>query len=265
MVRTVPRAGARPSTRSRGTTRAACVVGQAGRRRQPADGRSRYGVRGIPALFIFRRWAGSWIDWSACSRARAIEARLQPLLEPAAALAGAGIVLDPSGRPGYDGTWRTVARAPDLEFSAGGLVFDEDGRVLLIRARDLRNQPVWTLPKGALKPGETSVDAALREVQEETGYRCELVRELDGGDVLVPARRPAYPQDGALVPDAAARKGRRARPRGGRGGCGRIGRRPRPGCATTPTAACSPPRPERRQARPAASRPAATDRSRRRR
>lgn len=68
--------------------------------------------------------------------------------------------------------------SPRLEFSAGGLVFDDDGRVLLIRTRDLRNQPVWTLPKGALNPGETSADAALREVQEETGYQCELVREL---------------------------------------------------------------------------------------
>ncbi|HEY3067231.1 MAG TPA: NUDIX hydrolase [Methylomirabilota bacterium] len=67
---------------------------------------------------------------------------------------------------------------PLLEFSAGGLVFDEEGRVLLIRARDLRNQPVWTLPKGTLTKGETSADAALREVREETGYRCELVREL---------------------------------------------------------------------------------------
>ena len=68
--------------------------------------------------------------------------------------------------------------SPRLEFSAGGLVFDEEGRVLLIRARDLRNQPVWTLPKGALNPGESSIEAALREVREETGYRCELVREL---------------------------------------------------------------------------------------
>jgi 8-oxo-dGTP pyrophosphatase MutT (NUDIX family) len=67
---------------------------------------------------------------------------------------------------------------PILEFSAGGLVVDDQGQVLLIRARDLRNQPVWTLPKGALNPGESSIDAALREVQEETGYKCELVREL---------------------------------------------------------------------------------------
>ncbi len=68
--------------------------------------------------------------------------------------------------------------SPRLEFSAGGLVLDDEGRVLLIRARDLRDQPVWTLPKGALKTGESSVEAALREVQEETGYRCEIVREM---------------------------------------------------------------------------------------
>jgi 8-oxo-dGTP pyrophosphatase MutT (NUDIX family) len=66
-----------------------------------------------------------------------------------------------------------------LEFSAGGLVIDEGGSVLLIRARDLRNRPVWTLPKGTLNAGETSADAALREVREETGYRCEVVRALD--------------------------------------------------------------------------------------
>ena len=67
---------------------------------------------------------------------------------------------------------------PVLQFSAGGLVVDERGSVLLIRARDLRNQPVWTLPKGALNPGESSADAALREVREETGWECEVVREL---------------------------------------------------------------------------------------
>jgi 8-oxo-dGTP diphosphatase len=66
-----------------------------------------------------------------------------------------------------------------LEFSAGGLVVDAAGRVLLIRARDLRARPVWTLPKGTLAPGETSAAAALREVREETGWRCELVRPLE--------------------------------------------------------------------------------------
>jgi 8-oxo-dGTP pyrophosphatase MutT (NUDIX family) len=69
--------------------------------------------------------------------------------------------------------------SPRFEFSAGGVVLDEAGRVLLIRARDLRNRPVWTLPKGTLTAGETSAAAALREVCEETGYRCEVVRELE--------------------------------------------------------------------------------------
>jgi 8-oxo-dGTP pyrophosphatase MutT (NUDIX family) len=68
---------------------------------------------------------------------------------------------------------------PILEFSAGGLVVDDQGQVLLIRARDLRNQPVWTLPKGALMPGETSEQAALREVREETGYECQVVGMLE--------------------------------------------------------------------------------------
>jgi 8-oxo-dGTP pyrophosphatase MutT (NUDIX family) len=67
---------------------------------------------------------------------------------------------------------------PQYQFSAGGLVLDGQGNVLLIRARDLRNRPVWTLPKGALAPGESSEAAALREVREETGYRCEVVHEL---------------------------------------------------------------------------------------
>ena len=71
------------------------------------------------------------------------------------------------------------APRPILEFSAGGLVIDEQGHFLLIRARDLRNRAVWTLPKGTLTSGETNEQAALREVQEETGYRCEVVRELE--------------------------------------------------------------------------------------
>ena len=68
---------------------------------------------------------------------------------------------------------------PQYQVSAGGLVVDADGNVLLIRARDLRDRPVWTLPKGALTAGESPVAAALREVREETGYRCEVVRELE--------------------------------------------------------------------------------------
>jgi 8-oxo-dGTP diphosphatase len=36
----------------------------------------------------------------------------------------------------------------------------------------------WTFPKGKLDRGETEEECALREVEEETGLRCRLGREL---------------------------------------------------------------------------------------
>lgn len=36
----------------------------------------------------------------------------------------------------------------------------------------------WSLPKGKLEAGESFEDGALREVEEETGFRCELGDEL---------------------------------------------------------------------------------------
>jgi 8-oxo-dGTP diphosphatase len=36
----------------------------------------------------------------------------------------------------------------------------------------------WSLPKGKLESGESFEQAALREVEEETGIRCSLGREL---------------------------------------------------------------------------------------
>jgi 8-oxo-dGTP diphosphatase len=36
----------------------------------------------------------------------------------------------------------------------------------------------WTIPKGKLDAGETDLEAAVREVEEETGLRCTVGREL---------------------------------------------------------------------------------------
>jgi 8-oxo-dGTP pyrophosphatase MutT (NUDIX family) len=36
----------------------------------------------------------------------------------------------------------------------------------------------WTLPKGKVEVDESPEDCALREVREETGFKCDLVRPL---------------------------------------------------------------------------------------
>ena len=66
--------------------------------------------------------------------------------------------------------------------AAGGVVVDEDGRVAVVHRPKYDD---WTLPKGKLDPGETSEEAALREVWEETGLRCTLVRELPSTEYTV--------------------------------------------------------------------------------
>jgi 8-oxo-dGTP pyrophosphatase MutT (NUDIX family) len=71
------------------------------------------------------------------------------------------------------------------EFSAGGVVVRRmRGRdwVAVVRPRrDEGTRAVWALPKGLVDPGETPLEAAVREVAEETGVRATGDRKL--GDV----------------------------------------------------------------------------------
>ena len=48
----------------------------------------------------------------------------------------------------------------------------------------------WTLPKGKTEPGESDEECALREVEEETGLRCELREELESSSYSDAAGRP---------------------------------------------------------------------------
>jgi 8-oxo-dGTP diphosphatase len=57
--------------------------------------------------------------------------------------------------------------------SACAVVVDDGGRVLLGRRADTGN---WSLPAGAIDPGEQPADAAVLEVYEETGVHIAVER-----------------------------------------------------------------------------------------
>ncbi len=57
---------------------------------------------------------------------------------------------------------------------AGGVLFNLEGQVLLIRDR----QGYWCFPKGHLDKGESLAQAALREVEEETGIKGKIRQVL---------------------------------------------------------------------------------------
>jgi 8-oxo-dGTP pyrophosphatase MutT (NUDIX family) len=68
--------------------------------------------------------------------------------------------------------------------AAGGVVL-RDGLVAVVHRPRYDD---WSLPKGKLDSGESFEDAALREVEEETGLRCRLVRELPAVEYEVRGR-----------------------------------------------------------------------------
>ncbi|OLL76080.1 MutT1 [Pseudonocardia sp. Ae168_Ps1] len=94
-----------------------------------------------------------------------------------------------TGPPGLAGPLADLAALRDLlpvdttgpaRRAAGGVVLRSgpDGPEVLLVHRTRRGD--WSLPKGAVEPGEADVDAALREVREETGLRCRAGAEVTG-------------------------------------------------------------------------------------
>jgi 8-oxo-dGTP pyrophosphatase MutT (NUDIX family) len=82
-----------------------------------------------------------------------------------------GLYLYPKG--GLD-VWAAFQAGYTVVQAAGGLVLDQDGRLLVIKRLGR-----WDLPKGKVDPGEAIRDAALREVREECGLRTlELIQPI---------------------------------------------------------------------------------------
>ncbi|HMB55324.1 MAG TPA: NUDIX hydrolase [Thermoanaerobaculia bacterium] len=82
-------------------------------------------------------------------------------------------------RGGELSTAPTPAPPTEHQTSAGGVVL-RDGRMLLI---SLKGGSRWQLPKGRIEAGESAEQAAVREVEEETGV---------AGTPLLPLERIEY-------------------------------------------------------------------------
>ena len=60
--------------------------------------------------------------------------------------------------------------------SAGGLVINQDGLILVVNQKG----DSWSLPKGHIDAGETELEAAKREIYEESGItQLELVKKFE--------------------------------------------------------------------------------------
>ena len=65
------------------------------------------------------------------------------------------------------------------QVSAGGVVYRGAGTSVEIAIVQVVSEMRWQLPKGIIDEGETSEEAAIREVREEAGVEAELVAPID--------------------------------------------------------------------------------------
>jgi 8-oxo-dGTP diphosphatase len=78
---------------------------------------------------------------------------------------------------GSSGADSTRSDRPVVQ-AAGGIVWRSVKKSIEVLLVHRPKYDDWTFPKGKLDDGETHEEAALREVEEETGYRCKLGDEL---------------------------------------------------------------------------------------
>ncbi len=89
------------------------------------------------------------------------------------------------GQPPADPTRQEPPGPPEegrreaVQRSAGGVVYKKEGGTLKACLIAKRGGLIWALPKGRVNPGETSEEAAVREVLEETGHLAAIGQRID--------------------------------------------------------------------------------------
>ncbi|MEM2739223.1 MAG: NUDIX domain-containing protein [Candidatus Bathyarchaeia archaeon] len=78
---------------------------------------------------------------------------------------------------------RAYPRMPMVAVSVA--LMDKDNRILLVRRRFEPGGGLWSIPGGLVELGETIREAALRELEEETGLNADVHRILDVVDMIL--------------------------------------------------------------------------------
>jgi ADP-ribose pyrophosphatase len=69
--------------------------------------------------------------------------------------------------------------------STGIIPIDEEGNVVMIRQyRPVVDKYLLEIPAGTMEPGESAIDCARRELEEETGLQAQTFTELMGVHIL---------------------------------------------------------------------------------
>ncbi len=98
----------------------------------------------------------------------------------------AGVELDPISEPEelvaewMKSVGKGVPGYVTPKVAVGAVVGDDEGRILLVQRAD---SGIWLYPTGWADVGYSASEVAVKEVREETGVRCEVVRliaVLDG-------------------------------------------------------------------------------------
>lgn len=83
--------------------------------------------------------------------------------------------------------WQIIQIEPKTKFPRGieivsGAIIQKDGKILLTKSPKWSNK--WTLPGGHLEPGESILEGAKRETEEETGLKLKPVKILTFGELI---------------------------------------------------------------------------------
>ena len=85
-----------------------------------------------------------------------------------------------------------TAQTPDEKPGIAAAVVVDNGRVLMVRRRVKEGTLSWQLPAGAIEPGETAEQAAVRETNEETGLVVSAVTLLGARLHPITGRHMSY-------------------------------------------------------------------------